>query len=85
MRIINDITDFIFVSDEPCKVDLIVVVGGSYPQVPEKAAELYRKGFAPYVLTTGRYSCKLGRFRGAGDKTDKSASENRSARTIYNV
>lgn len=85
MRIINDITDFIFVSDEPCKVDLIVAVGGGYPQVLEKAAELYRKGFAPYVLTTGRYSCKLGHFRGAGDKTDKSASDNRPARTLYNV
>lgn len=68
--IINDITDFIFVSDEPRKADLIIAVGGSLPQPPERAAELYRAGYAPYVVTSGRFSCKLGRFRGVGDKKD---------------
>lgn len=70
MKIINDITDFIFVSDEPRKADLIIAVGGSYPQIPEKAAELYLEGFAPYVLTTGRFTHDLGHFRGVSDKID---------------
>lgn len=70
MKIINDITDFIFVSDEPRKADLIIAVGGSFPQIPEKAAELYREGFAPYVLTSGRFTHNLGHFRGVSDKTD---------------
>lgn len=70
MKIINDITDFIFVSAEPRIADLIIAVGGSFPQIPEKAAELYREGFAPYVLTTGRFTHKLGHFRGVSDKTD---------------
>ena len=70
MKIINDITDFVFVSDEPRKADLIIAVGGSYPQIPEKAAELYQKGFAPYVLTTGRFTHNLGHFRGVSDKTE---------------
>lgn len=69
-KIISDITDFIFVADEPRKADLIIAVGGSHPQIPERAAELYRKGFAPYVLTAGRYSCKLGHFRGVSDKIE---------------
>ena len=43
MKMINDITDFIFVDNEPRKADLIIAVGGSYPQLPEKAAELYRE------------------------------------------
>lgn len=70
MKIINDITDFIFVADEPRKADLIIAVGGSYPQLPERAAELYRGGLAPYVLTTGRYTHNLGHFRGVSDKIE---------------
>ena len=70
MRIINDITDFIFAEDTPKKADLIIAVGGSYPQIPEKAAELYRKGLAPYILTTGRFTHNLGHFRGVSDKIE---------------
>lgn len=70
MKIIGDITDFIFVENEPRKADLIIAVGGSYPQLPEKAAELYREGFAPCVLTTGRFTHNLGHFRGVSDKID---------------
>ena len=69
-RIISKITEFIFVADEPCKADLIIVVGGSYPQMPEKAAELYREGYAPYVLTTGRFTHNIGHFRGVSDKKE---------------
>lgn len=69
-KIISDITEFIFVADEPRKADLIIAVGGSYPQMPEKAAELYREGFAPYVLTTGRFTHNLGHFRGVSDKKE---------------
>lgn len=68
--IISDITDFIFVADEPRRANLIIAVGGSYPQIPEKVAELYREGYAPYVLTTGRFTHNLGHFRGVSDKRD---------------
>lgn len=69
-KIIDDITDFIFVSDEPRKADLIIAVGGSHPGIPERAAELYCGGYAPYVLAAGKYSCKLGHFRGVAAKAD---------------
>lgn len=69
-RIIDDITEFIFVSDEPRKADLIIAVGCSFPQIPERAAELYRAGYAPLILTTGRYTYKLGHFRGVSDKRE---------------
>lgn len=49
-RIITDISDFIFVADEPQKVDAIFLPGGSHPQQPEYAAELYRKGFTNVIF-----------------------------------
>lgn len=69
-RTIQDITDFIFVEDKPRKADLIIAVGGSYPQIPERAAELFREGFAPYILTTGRFTHSLGHFRGVSQKRE---------------
>ena len=75
MRIINDITDFIFLEDIPArqgtengdsaegadfgeglpsktKADVIFIPGGSYAELPERAAQLWKAGYAPYVLQT---------------------------------
>lgn len=57
-RIINDITNFIFVEDEPKKADAIFLPGGSHPEQPEYAAELYKQGFAPIIVTSGGVSVK---------------------------
>ncbi len=40
-KIISDISEYIFVSDEPEKVDAIFLPGGSHPELPEYAAKLY--------------------------------------------
>ncbi len=61
-RIIKDITKFIFVSDEPKNVDIIFLPGGSYPEVPEKAASLYKEGYAKRILPSGGVSVKTGQF-----------------------
>jgi uncharacterized SAM-binding protein YcdF (DUF218 family) len=53
------ITDFIFFETEIEPADIILVPGGSHPQQMEKAAELYHKGFAPYILPSGGYNSKL--------------------------
>ncbi len=47
-RIIKAITDFIFVEDTPQKSDVIMVVGGSYPEAAEIAAKqnVYNKNYA---------------------------------------
>ncbi len=42
-KIIADITNFIFVEDKPQKVDAIFLPGGSHPEQPEYAAELYAR------------------------------------------
>lgn len=68
MNIINDISNFIFVDNEPQKADIIFIPGGSHPEPSERAAKLWRKGFAPLILPSGKYG-KLGRF--AGVKTRK--------------
>jgi uncharacterized SAM-binding protein YcdF (DUF218 family) len=50
---IEAITNFVFISDELSKSDIIIVPGTNRIHVVKKALELYRKGFAPYIITTG--------------------------------
>lgn len=70
-RIVNDITDFIFVEDQLEKADAIFIPGGSYPELPERAAELWKEGYAPYVVPSGRYSITKGEFAGVKSKAEK--------------
>jgi len=55
------ITDFVFVETNVEPSDVILVPGGSHPQLMEKAAELFHKGLAPYILPSGGQSSKLGK------------------------
>lgn len=61
-RFYDAISDFIFVEDAPRKADVIFVPGGNYPDAAVHAAELYRQGFAPYILPSGKYSISVGKF-----------------------
>lgn len=105
VRIIEDITNFIFVEDIPAqygmeradsgegersmervqsaegaglgegmpsaaKADVIFIPGGSYPELPERAAQLWKAGYAPYVVPSGRYSVTIGKFTGLKSKAD---------------
>ena len=63
-RIIVDISNFIFVSNKPQKVDAIFLPGGSHPEQPEYAAKLYNKGFAKYVIPAGGVSVKRDKWSG---------------------
>lgn len=69
-RIINDITNFIFVEDKPQRVDAIFLPGGSHPAQPEYAAELYRQGIAPILIVSGGVSVKKQIFDGVKSKAD---------------
>ena len=69
-RIINDITNFIFIEDKPQKVDAIFLPGGSHPEQPEFAAELYRKGYAKWLVPSGGVSVKRDKWPGVRSKTD---------------
>lgn len=69
-QIISDITDFIFVSDKPQKADIIFLPGGSFPEIPEKAAELYHEGYAAHLFPAGGVSVKSGKFDGVKSKRE---------------
>lgn len=60
MKFIQDITNFIFVEDKPEKADIIFIPGGNQGAIAVKAAELYRAGYAPLVLPSGRFSKPVG-------------------------
>ena len=64
MQWIRDLTDFIFLSDEPCPADILFIPGNGHAEPSEYAAELYQKGLAPFILPSGRYSKLNGRFTG---------------------
>ncbi len=69
-RIIKDISQFIFVSDELQKVDAIFLPGGSHPEQPEYAAELYCKGYAKWLIPSGGVSVKRDKWPGVRSKPD---------------
>ena len=50
---IKAITEFLFVENQPQKVDIILVPGGSKPQLMEKACTLFNEGWANYILPSG--------------------------------
>lgn len=63
MDFISDVTDFIFISSKPRISDVIFLPGGSDPALPEKGAELYKAGYAPLLVASGRYGKELGHFK----------------------
>lgn len=69
-RIITDISNYIFVADEPEKVDAIFLPGGSHPEQPEYAAELYHQGYAKWLIPSGGISVKADKWQGVRSKAD---------------
>ena len=83
MDLIKDITDFIFISSDVERADVIFLPGGSDPALPEKAAELYKDGKAPLIAVSGRYGKQLGRFKGLAYKTDVYAGDYATEAEFY--
>ena len=44
MICLKDISEFIFICNEPKKADIIFVPGGSYPEIAEEAARVENSG-----------------------------------------
>lgn len=59
MSAIKCISDFIFAETEVEKADVILIPGASQSQLMERAAELYNKGYARYILPSGGTNKKL--------------------------
>ena len=62
--------EFIFAENRPENSDIILIPGNGYPQMAEKAAEIYKKGMADWILPSGRYSVVSGKFSGVLEKDD---------------
>lgn len=69
-QFLSQVTEFIFAENEPERADIIFVPGNGYPQNAERAAELYKKGLAPFILPSGRYSISTGRFSGVLERQE---------------
>ena len=69
-KFLKQITDFIFIDQEPQKADIIFIPGNGFPNPSERAAELYREGFAKKLLPSGHYSVVLGHFAGVLQKQE---------------
>ena len=66
----KNVEEFVFAESQPEKADIIFVPGNGFPDMAEKAASLYREGYAPYILPSGRYSITLGKFAGVQSKKE---------------
>jgi len=82
-RIITDISNYIFVCDEPEAADVIFLPGGMHPQQPEYAAELYRKGFAKWIIPSGAMGTKWESWPGVADKTEMYTGQYRSECELF--
>lgn len=70
MKYIDDITNFIFISNKPEKADIIFIPGGSYAEIAETAAKLWADEYAPLILPSGRFGINRGYFPGPRSKVD---------------
>lgn len=61
---IGDLTRFIFLEDEPQPADILFIPGNGHAEPSELAAKLYREGYAPRILPSGRYAIGSGGFVG---------------------
>lgn len=64
---LKDMTDFIFLENEPEKSDIIFIPGSGYGALSLTAADLWKHGFAPYILPSGRFSILENSFSGSAD------------------
>lgn len=72
---LDNFTNFIFLEDHPRKSDIIFVPGNGYPQMAERAALLWKSGYAPWILPSGRYSVLTGKFAGVQANQERYADQ----------
>lgn len=61
---IRAVNEFIFIDDAPERADILFVPGSRRLEHARRAAELYRAGYAPLVLPSGRFAKSAERFLG---------------------
>ena len=56
------ISEFIFVKHQVKKADAILIPGNNEGMLAVHAAELYKEGYAPIIIPSGKYSILKGKF-----------------------
>ena len=55
-KFLEEMTNFIFLEDEPQKADVIFVPGSEEGALAKTAAGLYLEGYAPLIIPSGKYA-----------------------------
>ncbi len=69
-NIIEAISNFIFIENEPQKADIIFIPGGAFPEPCEYAAKLWENQMSPYILPSGKFPKATGVFDGPASKIE---------------
>jgi len=62
MGFVDEYTNFIFLEDEPKPADIIFIPGSDEGALALRAAQLWKKGYAPVLLPSGKYGKLAGKF-----------------------
>lgn len=60
------VTELVFVRHDPAPSDVIFIPGSSHEPPCVLAADLHRRGFAPFILPSGRFGMNADHFRMPG-------------------
>ncbi len=55
-KFLEEMTNFIFLEDEPQKSDVIFLPGSEEGSLAKTAAKLYHQGYAPLIIPSGKYA-----------------------------
>ncbi|MGN1029455.1 MAG: YdcF family protein [Bacilli bacterium] len=70
LRYLKDISNFVFIKDDLEEADIIFIPGGSYPEVAEEAAKLWKNEYSNLILPSGAYGINIGAFIGPSFKKE---------------
>jgi uncharacterized SAM-binding protein YcdF (DUF218 family) len=70
MSFVEEYTNFIFLEDEPEPADVIFLPGSEEGALAHRAAALWKEGYAPVILPSGRYAKQTGGFSKAPFETE---------------
>lgn len=69
-KFLEELTNFIFLEDEPQKADVIFVPGSEEGALAKTAAKLYLEGYAPIIVPSGKYAKWTGHSIVGGFETE---------------
>lgn len=69
-KFLQDMTDFIFLSDEPQASEVIFLPGSEEGSLAQTAADLYHRGLAPLIVPSGKYAKWTGQSIVGGFETE---------------